>query len=56
MSDDFRNRGFTPEYLEYCRENGFENDPQGMLVRDKIKYPPNARGNKSFGSATGFME
>lgn len=29
----------NPRYLAYCKANGFENDPNGMLEHDKEQWP-----------------
>lgn len=50
-----RQQGFTPEYLLYCLENGFEGDPQGMLAADRERYGANVSSKRMYGAATGFM-
>ena len=30
---------YNPLYLEYCKEQGFENSPEEMKIYDKKKYP-----------------
>lgn len=54
MNNEARNKGFTSDYLEYCKENGFENNPQAMLALDKQRYPSNS-SKLQYGSATGFI-